>query len=179
MSVKNISRIVLLLAASGSCAALAAPAAYGHRAAHGQQPDRILVDLIEAPPAGLTRIQEEGFFGPNSSPYRLIVEQQQNGDTTVVLHVAGSRVGTAILKSDRFPLLDLRALDVRAGSSSSDFEVIVSLQFGGERDCFTNDDGRDRIRLHFSPDDAPVLNWMTFRECEPVVTPIRSASDRP
>ena len=136
-------------------------------ASHTESPADVLVDLIELPEPNIAELREQGTVPGGNAPYIVRLSQSEGG--VLVRITFGDRViGDVRLPSSQFPSLDIRSADFRAETSSDSTAFILSLKYGDERMCFVNDDGRDRIRLNFSDQDAPFYNVLTFQNCEPV-----------
>jgi hypothetical protein len=160
----------LLLGAGGCVADRGPPAAPGFL-----RNERMLFDIIEAPYGRVDRVEESGTIAGTQVRYRLVVDAT-GGAVGVDLDVGGRDFGEARLRAEDYPELDLSTLRTYAQSREGDYGFVVSLHYGEYSDCFIEDDGRNRIRLHFPQGHAPVLRHMTFRDCEPVTTDVALSS---
>jgi hypothetical protein len=73
----------------------------------------------------------------------------------------GSKLGKVTLNLERYRDIDLAPF---VGVGSDGIELIF--RFGEFRtDCYLNDDGRDRVTVWFSKQEAPEVNVTSFANC--------------
>ena len=130
---------------------------------------RMLIDVIETPRARPRRVQETGVIPEGDDVYDLTADRPSGTDLSILLRVNGQQIGSVQLTDADYPNLDLSSLESFTQRTRSGVVFIVSVKYGGESDCFVDDDGRNRIRIHFVEHDAVIVNDMSFVNCEPRV----------
>lgn len=97
--------------------------------------------------------------------FRLVADRRPGtGDISLKVHLNRRRAGSVILMGERFPSLDLNTTRVEESRSG---ELVVHVRYGNPRPgCFGNDDGRDRVAVHFVPRLPPRIYPTTFEICD-------------
>jgi len=81
--------------------------------------------------------------------------------------IGGAVLGQHSIDLRRLPNLDLGSASYYAKPETR--TIKVELRYSDERDCFVNDDGRDRLVILFEQGNAPQDYTITYDGCEPTV----------
>jgi hypothetical protein len=127
---------------------------------------QILIDIIELPRTVVNRFEQTGIVSKTNIPFRIVVDRQSGVDSQLLLETRGQAVNVD-LSARAYPMLDLTTLESNSENNSEGLHFIISIKYGQETGCFADDDGRNRIRLHVYEHSAPILDNMTFADCEP------------
>jgi hypothetical protein len=117
----------------------------------------LLVPSHEHPAMSLRAL----FFGSKSGDF---VSVERIDDEKIVIKVRRHfRMFSHPLEKSSFPELDIRTASVAKLPNN---ELRVELKYGKPRpQCFLNDDGRNRVRVTFSPSRAPVVRVTSYPTC--------------
>jgi hypothetical protein len=89
-----------------------------------------------------------------------------SGRTSIKLHIAGVEQASLALPNERFPALDLGSLKSYAGPFQGATALNLEARYGPERDCFENDDARDRLGVAYRQGKVPSVYAISFPNCE-------------
>jgi hypothetical protein len=82
--------------------------------------------------------------------------------------IMGVSLGRHSIDLRRLPNLDLGSASYYAQPKTR--TIKVELRYSEERDCFVNDDGRDRLVIVFEQGRSPQDYSITYEGCEPMVS---------
>lgn len=81
--------------------------------------------------------------------------------------LGGESLGRHSIDLSRLPKLDLASALYFAQPETR--TIKVEIRYSEERDCFVNDDGRDRLVVVFDEAESPQDYAITYEGCEPTV----------
>jgi hypothetical protein len=79
--------------------------------------------------------------------------------------LGGTPLGSHSIELSRLPHLDLASASYFAQPETR--TIKVEIRYSEERDCFVNDDGRDRLVVVFAEAQSPQDYTITYERCEP------------
>lgn len=103
-----------------------------------------------------------------------IYKQDLNTDSKIVISALMNEhsLGEYSEKLSSFSGLDLSSTSYFADQDRG--SIKIEIRFSEERECFVNDDGRDRLVVTFGAEQAPEAYMISYDNCEPEVRSIES-----
>jgi hypothetical protein len=137
----------------------------------GPGPDEaILISTQELSHAIVNRVQQSGTVKGTGESFLLVADRAvEPGHVTFKVRVGTRDLPTLRFPERRFPALDLPSTRVNAGTRQGTAAINVEIRFGEERECFRNDDGRDRLRIGFRQGKVSGVEATRFSNCEPEI----------
>jgi hypothetical protein len=107
-------------------------------------------------------VEISGRGGPGI-PFR--VDINRNTDTRrirIETYAGGNSLGTAEIPIEEFSQIALETAQVGFDNRET---LEVTVKYGNTRECFYNDDGRNRLRFVFNAGERPVVFNSSFEGC--------------